>query len=262
MKFCLFLLLLAPSAWATTQPELNGVLAHVAAVHDRSDLTPVVIADLDETLINSTPRRCSSFHQAVHDYCGASRSDDCGKAFALHLADFESLTNRYDPSPLFDRIELSFGFRRAIQSRALNYYLSEQFVSRDLAIPGAVEYLRELRSRGAAVFFVTARLDRDVWLATMKSLEQLGLAEKNHPERLMLRSEGESSIAFKRRAFAEIRTWSGKNRAQVQVLMENEPENMNAMKEYFPFADAIFVEGAFLKAEHVKGSPIRIEDYR
>jgi len=69
------------------------------------------------------------------------------------------------------------------------------------------------------------------------------------------------SIEFKRASFQYITDRLGPAHApdaEVAFVFENEPENINAMVEYFPLADAFFIPGAFVQDEPLKSSIVRL----
>lgn len=224
--------------------------------------TPVVVSDLDETLIDSSTRRLLSFRDAMTEQCGTERRGDCAKVAGINIEEIQALSNRYDFGPLFDRIGVSSTFRTLLEKRALEIYLSGKYLDLDQAVPGAVEFIQTEQARGAKVFFVSSRYDDVQRTGTLNSLQNLGLLIEGDRNEVILRARGMSSIEFKKKAFAEIRRWSESHGGQVELVMENEPENMNAMLDAFPGAMAVFVDGAWLKPEAVRPGPIHVRNFR
>jgi hypothetical protein len=223
--------------------------------HD--DPWPVAVVDLDETLIDSTARRFYAYQEvAIRGDCGI----ECGKLLGLNIADFLSLENRYDLNKLFDQIGIENGtLREAIFHSANDFYLSDRFMDLDQMLPGALEFIEKLHQAGVSLFYVSSRYEDTQNYGTLKSLKKFGLLKEH--DRLILRPRGMSSIEFKKRAYSKIAEDVYGN-SSVELVMENEPENMNALTDRFPFATAIFIEGAYYKYEALKGRPLKLRDYR
>ena len=251
-----------PSAWARSK-ILNHVLQR-AATSDRMGAIPVVVMDLDETLIDSTLRRFEAYQDSVRTLCGKDRTGDCGKSAGLNISEFLSLPNRYDQNPLFDQVGISKGAWSAqLNDSAIKIYLSGKWIELDQATPGATEYIQELRKLHAKIFFVTSRWKTSQGAATLASLQHLGMwSEDDHDDSLILRPAGMSSIDFKRISYKMINDWREAHDALIVGAFENEPENMNAMVDAFPGATHVFVTGAFIQNEPLKGAPGLIKTFR
>ncbi|MBF0301373.1 MAG: hypothetical protein HQK51_21895, partial [Oligoflexia bacterium] len=52
-----------------------------------------------------------------------------------------------------------------------------------------------------------------------------------------------------------------KNNGMVAIVVENEPENINAMIREFPHAEGFFVNGAYLKQEVINSKVVKINDF-
>ena len=70
------------------------------------------------------------------------------------------------------------------------------------------------------------------------------------------------SFEFKKMAFGKVRGITDRNGDHPAVVMENEPENLNALVQAFPEATPIFVEGAWIKSQPLLGAPIRVRHFR
>src|SRR6185312_1976681 len=103
-------------------------------------------------------RRFQSYQDAVTFLCGEVRTGNCAKAAGLNLAEFFALPNRYDQNPLFDRVGIDNGaWRKSLADQMFINYLSGRGLELDQAVPGATEYVQELRAVGAKIFFVSSR---------------------------------------------------------------------------------------------------------
>jgi hypothetical protein len=247
---------------AHAMPEdLEAIVANIAVSSARG-LNPVVIADLDETLVDSIPRRFEAYREAIDQNCGSSRQAECAKAAGVNIEEFHSLKNRYNQNPLWETIGISAGMRAKLFTDMLKAYSNGALISFDQSVPGATELVQELRLSGAKIFFVTSRSEELQREGTLASLKNLGFINASQESSVILRPKGMSSIDFKRFSFDKIKGWAKENKARVALVMENEPENMNAMLEYFPEAAAVFVEGAMVKSEPVQGPVLRLKNFR
>jgi hypothetical protein len=241
---------------------LRGLIRDVQATA-LTARTPVVIADLDETIIDSIPRKYFAFRRAVEDVCLLQPGDQCFDAAGVSLSQLYELQNRYDWAPLFSTVGIDTWVQtHDLKKKSEAIYLSGAMMQLDQALPGVVEFIRELKAAGADVFYVSSRYASTQLEGTLKSLRSLGLLVSGEEDRVVLRPQGMESVVFKQSAFEAIGVWASRTNAKVQLVLENEPENMNAMIRKFPGAHAIFVEGAFFKAEPLEGQCLRLRDFR
>ena len=255
------LLLLTTPAWARPA-ALDAVDRRVEEIRHAGSV-PIIVADLDETLIDSTARRTYSYGDAVRVLCGENRSGDCGHAAGLNLTEVFALPNHYDLHPLFARVGITdAGWIKRLDDTAFNIYLSGKWLELDQPTPGAAEYVQRLRAAGATIFFVTARWQKSQGPGTLASLKHLGMATDADSDFVILRPEGLSSLEFKRRSFATINEWASAHGGVIAGSFENEPENMNAMIDAFPGSERVFVRGAFIKDEPLKLEVPTIVDFR
>ncbi|MGZ3695609.1 MAG: HAD family acid phosphatase [Bdellovibrionota bacterium] len=257
----LFLFLAFTATSNAMPPEVRSIVAKIAA-SSAHGLSPVIIADLDETLVDSIPRRFLSFQEAFSTICGPAREGDCAKAAGINIIEFLALPNRYAQGTLLQAVGISPEMAEQLQKEMMNIYYGGTYVAKDQSVPGATEFVQELRKTGAKIFFVTSRGDEAQREGTLVSLKNLGFIHDGDEASVMLRSKGMSSIEFKRSSFLKIKSWAESNNGIVELVMENEPENMNAMTDFFPSAAAIFVDGAFVKDEPLKGNPIHVRNFR
>ncbi|MEK6580549.1 MAG: HAD family acid phosphatase [Bdellovibrionota bacterium] len=250
----------AQAGWAV-HPALETALARIS--QDRAEgRTSFVVSDLDETLVDSTERRFYALRKATVEHCLGTTDGWCGSLFGINLSEVLGLPNRYDLIPLFEQLGINSRFYSPIWSRTLEIYLSNEFMGLDQSIPGAIEFTQKLRAAGAVMFYVSSRWNSKQRAGTWKNLLELGFVLRGEEDRVYLRKDGQSSIDFKREAFEQIDQLGKKKGALIRLAMENEPENFNALVDRFAGADHVFVEGAWMKQEPLKGNPIRVRDFR
>lgn len=245
----LFVLSFVLASSAQAMPlSLQKIVAEIAQEKSLGHL-PVVISDLDETLIDSTTRRFFSFKKAMRERCGTDRIEaTCRISAGLNLEEFLALPNRYDQNQLFDHVGLSNPiWSQAIQKRMIDIYLSGEFMDLDQSVPGATEFIQALKNAGASFFYISSRFIDTQTQGTLHSLEDIGMLAPGESEQVILRARGMNSIDFKKQSFEKIKQWTKDHQGTIKLVMENEPENMNAMTALFPEASAVFIDGAFLK---------------
>lgn len=257
-------LILGQTSQAFALPsELRTILSDIAAQVENGGPTPIVITDLDETVVDSTTRRYLAVRETLNTQCGIDRSGVCGRIAGLNLDEFLDLPNRYDQDPLLDRIRAPRGqWRTDFMKSVIDAYLSGRYMEMDQAVPGATEFVQKLQAAGAKVFFISSRWKDTQQNGTERSILDLGMAEELSPEQVILRPRGMDSLTFKKSAFDFVKKWAEENDASVELVMENEPENMNAMVRMFPEAHSVFVEGAAIKPEPVDPVTVRVKNFR
>lgn len=256
---------LQSAAWARAV-ALEEVLD--AAREAKAEGVPVlVVMDLDETVVDSTPRTWATLRQASRTLCEAGElaRQTCETVSSLNLSEIYGLPNTYDSAALARWLGLDpLGPDWVRLSRAaLEEYLSGRHEQRwDQPVAGANAYVRELQALGVKTYFVSSRFDDVQRASTLASLSEMGMLGERDAASVVLRPRGMSSIDFKRWAFGGITADAKARGARVIGAFENEPENMQAMKAAFPGARLVFVEGSWLKEAAVPLEAARIMDYR
>lgn len=256
-------------AWAR-----NPVLAAIS--EDARDFAaigvqPVVVMDLDETVVDSTLRRWAAYQLVRQKMCAVAdpfvnpfKDAVCDAVLGLNVAELYALPNRYSEVLLAGALGLDpeLPAWKEIAKSSLDEYLSGRYEYLDQPVPGANAYVRELKRNGAHVWFVSSRWSEAQGASTLRSLLALGLIEAGEESSVILRPKGMSSIDFKRMAFARIREATRAEGGQVVGAFENEPENISAMEMEFPGVRLVFVEGAWIKEGGVPAQAARITTYR
>jgi hypothetical protein len=223
--------------------------------HALNGVTPIAIMDLDETAIDSTPRRFAAFKKVFGVSCGMShRSPECERFERLTLGDFYQLNNRYSFKELLARVGLADSdWAKAFDQAIVDEYLSGRHVELDLPYCGADQWVRRWLSQGGEVRYVSSRYQDTLGEPTLLSLSTLGMMGDGDQVRLFLRMRGQSSIEFKKKSFMSIReeVENSDGFSKVIGVFENEPENLNAMAEQFGAATRVFIRGANLSGGEV-----------
>lgn len=261
-----FALVAFAGPWAEAREgELDRMVVDTGAACARGAAPGYFVFDLDETLVDSRLRRYLSYRDAAEIACAANPAPaECAKARQLRYEDGLSLRNAYSHIELMGRLGIDVGsaFAKAWESAMVATYLSGKYMEFDTPVPGADAFIRDLVDscgRGVPIYYVTARYADTQLAGTLASLRKLGFLDGVPDAGVVLRVRGEDSLAFKERAFREIRAKEG---ATARGVFENEPENLNAMVRAFPEAQAIFVLGAFMKDEPLSSRARKIRSYR
>ena len=209
---------------------LHEVLARVSRVREAGTL-PVVVFDLDSTLIETAPRHLAILRGFVDDRWAHDPSL-AAVVDTLTPADFRWAVG----GPLRQR-----GLDDPELHRALHRYWAERFfhgdfLEHDTAAPGAVAFVRAVVDRGGFAYYLTARQLPDMGLGTVASLVKLGFPFFDGSTTLQLKpSRHLDDARFKRHAHDAVRALGG----EVVATFENEPGHLNALLADFP--DALHV---------------------
>ncbi len=238
-------------SWVAQAEDVSRVI-YPRAIQSRSQgRLPVAVFDLDETLVNSTPRRFLSFLRAL-PALQAQFPQEAAKLKGLRLEHFFTLRNRYSTAETLAAFGIQNAqFQAQLETQFLIHYLSGDWIAFDRDMPCGTALIRDLQKMGVLPVFISSRYASSQLAATLASLKELGITRENEPFRVVLRPDGMSSIDFKKMAFAKVRELGKEFGKPVDVILaaENEPENMNAMTAEFPTATKFFIKGAYLKEE-------------
>ncbi len=261
---------------------LSGVLKEARTLTAQG-IEPVIVMDLDETTVNSIPRRFASLQVALRDACSSSSDGaavsvanqldenlpshgrDCDALKTLTYDDLNHQQNRYDFSESLRHrgIEPS-AWTADLEKAMVAEYLSGRHIELDTEVVGAAKYIKRLHEASAKTVYVSSRFSDVQGTATEKSLETLRFSQPANLFELFLRTRGETSIEFKEKSYGTIKSEVAESpRKQVVVaVFENEPENLNALAQFFPEAARFFVTGAQLKAAALPSDTNLIENFR
>ena len=139
--------------------RLDALVARAAEV-SHTGKTPIVVMDLDETVVDSTDRRFIAFQSSAAALCRTPVSKDCNLAFRIRRSDLDRIPNPYDSAALFDRLGLTdVEFRKTWDEAMVHAYLSGSWLDLDDEIPGARSFISALGRAGAHIVFISSRYD-------------------------------------------------------------------------------------------------------
>ena len=203
--------------------------------------SPVVVFDLDGTLMDNRPRTLAILRELALELKGESHSaaDTLAAAEAEHLA--------YLLTDTLKKLGLD---HPEVAGRAEEYwktrFFSDDYLKHDVALEGSVELARACYEAGASLVYFTGRDLPLMGIGSFQSLRDLGFPigvvgtelvckpDAKIPDELFKRTEGPKLDRVGR----------------VVAAFDNEPGNCNAFLEMNPDAEVIFVD-----TQHLPGAP-------
>lgn len=209
---------------------LAAVLERVA--RERSECAPVVVFDLDGTLVDNRPRTCAIMRELAERW-QPERPDAASALRALRPDQLDYL---------LEDVLVRLALPAAWVKEALEFWQGRFFfdhhLRHDRALAGALEFTRACRDAGATVVYFTGRDLPNMALGTLASLRDLGFPIGVPGTELVLKPHFETSDSeFKRQVTPELR------RCGVPVAaFDNEPGNCNIFKEAFPSCNVFLLD--------------------
>lgn len=209
---------------------LHAVLERVRATDGAR--APVVVFDLDGTLVDNRPRTSAILHELA-DKWKATRP---AVAAVLREIRYEDLDY------LLEGNLRSVGINDdAVISEAIEYWRSRFFFDdlqkHDVPLAGALSFVRACHDAGAIVVYFTGRDLPNMALGTFASLRDLGFPIGVPGTELVLKPNAEMSDAeFKRDLTPKLG-----RRGVLTAAFDNEPGNCNIFKELFPSLDVFLL---------------------
>jgi beta-phosphoglucomutase-like phosphatase (HAD superfamily) len=229
-----------------SEPAYNQQHATLRAVlrrcrPERTQSTPVVVFDLDGTLMDNRPRTCA----ILREYAGRCRDRDPGLAARLERARPGDLAYL-----LSDSLERLGAHRTELVAEMQSFWRDRFFADphlvHDVALPGAVEYVRACYDAGALLVYMTGRDLPLMGTGTFQSLRDLGFPIGVPATELVLKPDASMpDEAFKRLAAPDLARVG-----HVVAAFDNEPANCNVMLAHYPDAHVVFVD-----TQHMPGAP-------
>lgn len=194
---------------------------------------PVVVFDLDGTLMDNRPRVVRIFHELA-DAWQAGQPD---AAAQVRAASDDDITYG-----VVENLK-HFGITdEALHAEAFTFwkerFFRDAYMKYDVAWPGAVAFARGCYEAGASVVYLTGRDLPAMALGTFASLRDLGFPIGVVNTSLVLKPDFDTpDVVFKRGvapAFGKI--------GRVIAAFDNEPGNNNLFHEFHPHARSILVD--------------------
>jgi hypothetical protein len=222
------------------QSRLLGTIVSRCS-HRSSDPTPVVVFDLDGTLMDNRPRTCA----ILRDFGELVKAQEPAVAEALRQVQPDQLA--YLLSDSMERL----GIHRTELVAALQVYWRERFfiddyLTHDIALPGAVKFAHDCYEAGAILIYMTGRDLPLMGTGSFRSLRDLGFPIGVPGTELVLKPDASMPDEAYKRLEAPKLARVGR----VVAAFDNEPGNCNVFKLHFPDAESVFVD-----TQHLPGAP-------
>jgi hypothetical protein len=203
---------------------------------------PVVIFDLDSTLFDARPRWAA----IIREFGQVKGLAKLTKATADQMIDNFSLAPNLASvlkAKPEDITELTALFKEFWAER----FFSSEFVKFDRPLPGAVAYVNALKGKGAAIVYITSRVDK-----TMRDGTEFALTKAGYPfgdkktlllmkktDAITLGKKYKSDVGYKKILVVHDRRAKEKNLKKARALgtvvasFENEPGHINTYYDAF-----------------------------
>jgi len=209
---------------------LDTVRDRVAHVTDAGG-NAVVVFDIDDTLTDSRERTL----RILRDIAA---KPDFRAEFPLESTRLEKLRYReiqYELKDTLVRIGIPDpAFAERLSREWAERFFANEYPARDRALAGSAAFVRELAAAGARIVYLTGRDEPRMGVGTRKNLR---LSRFPRGSLRMKPNQTMADLAFKQSEMA----WIGAQ-GEVVAVFENEPANLNLMKESFPDSTAVFVD--------------------
>lgn len=196
---------------------------------------PIVVFDLDDTLLDTKPRRL----RVLTDFLNLP---DTVKNFPAEVARIRPLLSVSIIEKGWQKTLQPLGiknknFMQKLSRFSRKHLMSYQYLSRDVAIPGAVNFVRTVLNSGGMVVYITARFGY-LNNATMTALRDCGFPLPDGKMVYLYMNPGtyQNTVEYKS-AILDMVDEMG----CVAGGFENEPENINLFKRKYPSARMMFL---------------------
>jgi hypothetical protein len=206
-----------------------------------SACVPVVVLDLDGTLIDNRPRTLAIFRELADEW---ARSEP-ELAARLRAARAPELAYHMKDSLALLGITRDDLVRQAVDFWRERFF-ADPHLRHDVEVPGASAFARSCYDRGATLVYLTGRDLPLMGVGTFSSLRDLGFPIGVAGTELVLKPRADMLDAEFKRYEAPRLSRVG----TVVAAFDNEPENCNVFAATYPEADSVFVD-----TQHLDGAP-------
>lgn len=211
---------------------------------------PVVVFDLDGTLLDNRPRTVAIFHELAAVWQD-ERPDVAAGLQRAHLD-----VTEYGVSTSLARIGVDahhdevFAFWR-------ERFFTDAYIAHDVPLPGAVELVQTLHRHGANIVYLTGRDLPGMALGTFQSLRDHGFPIGRVGTELVTKPDFETPDDQFKRAVAVDLVRLG----EVVATFDNEAVNCNLLREAYPGATAVLLDTHFAPDPPPLHPEVRVIDH-
>jgi len=224
---------------------LHGILEEAWA-HSQSSRPFLAVFDLDSTLFDLTLRVSTIVDDFAEDPVHfAAYPEECRR-----LKNVEILPTDWGLEGPLARVGLAVDgpFFRALHKHWAARFFSDDYMTHDEPLPGAVEYVQELHLAGAHVMYLSGRDIPRMAKGTEASLREHRFPLASGSAEIVLKPHGSMDDAqFKLDVLLGIR-----KRYEKIWLFENEPVNLNLIGRNCPDVGLIFIDSTHSGREQLE----------
>jgi hypothetical protein len=209
---------------------LHSILERTA---DGSGGTPVIVFDLDGTIMDNRPRVVAILHELAEEWCRQhpDASARMARASAEHIV--------YGFQENLCRLGVT---DEALHMTALEFWKARFFndphIRHDVEVAGARDYVRACYAAGATIVYLTGRDLPNMALGSFASLRDLGFPIGVVGTELVVKPRFEMpDTEFKRGVAPQL-----SRLGRVIAAFDNEPANCNLLLECHPQCTTVFVD--------------------
>ncbi len=211
---------------------LQGIVDHTRALHD-AGRRPVVVFDLDGTLMDNRPRTIRILHELAHHW--AERHPEAANTLrSAHpdhtvyaLAETLAAVGVREPKLIAEAEEFWKG-----------RFFFDPHLEHDTALAGSVSFAQDCYQAGARLAYVTGRDLPNMSIGTWKSLRDLGFPIGVVGTELVLKSDP----AIPDEEFKRLLAPGLGRLGEIVASFDNEPGNCNIFLDFFPNAKSVLVD--------------------
>src|SRR5574341_1132518 len=209
--------------------EIRGRVASARAAGE----TPLVVFDLDDTLVDTAPRTRAILVEALRSPSAPAGVDQASEQLDyVCLAEYST-----DIAATLDRGDFRPNIRRHLLEAWSRYGATECHLDRAVPLPGAATFVAELRTRGATIVYLTNRNGRRLREGTLRALDARGFPVVRDGALVVMQpGDGEDSLSWKEEEAEKL-----PQRGTVVATFENEPPNAAMYRRLFPEAVGVLV---------------------
>ncbi len=194
---------------------------------------PVVVFDLDGTLIDNRPRVVAILHELGQHWAAShpEAAARCRAATVDHIG-----------YGVIDNLKRLGVEREWLHEEGLSFwkerFFTDHYQVHDVEIPGAVPFAKACHEIGALLVYLTGRDLPGMALGTFKSLRDLGFPIGTMGAKLVTKPAFDiPDTEFKRGVAGDLGRFG-----EVIAVFDNEPANCNLLLEAYPACDSVFVD--------------------
>jgi hypothetical protein len=220
---------------------LRSIVGRVRTEADARGPTPVVVFDLDGTLMDNRPRTAV----ILREFAGTLGREDEELAARLRAC---------EPKKLAYLLTESLGAlgvtRSDLVARAESFwrdrFFADEHLKHDVEVPGAVEFAKACYDAGAILVYMTGRDLPLMGIGSFRSLRDLGFPIGTPGTELVLKPDANMpDEAFKRLEAPKLARVG-----KIVAAFDNEPANCNSLLAMNPGCHSVLLD-----TQHLPGAP-------